>query len=308
MDVRVEQGEQRQRLVDIAWPQAPGLLMQQRLLVQIEDQQFIALDALDPADEALFVDDELVDVHRRQVVDQLHPVPGAAVILTGLDLAHPIPEGTAHAVITLGQQRHIVDQLVGVVVLRIDPAGARLQAHVDVLGHQHHGHVRAPCFQLDQLIDDLVVVEVLRQPGDGRGTFSHENREKTTRPALLALDRDTMLHFLGRGATEDLIDQANGLPALGSDALLAGFQLVQLLQNGHRDGDVVFLEIQQRVGIVDQHIGVEGVEGWSGGLEASVVIHTRSPSYRSQATECLSSAPPRGPPTSQTGAEQVQAR
>ncbi len=39
--------------------------MQQRLLVQVEQQQLIGLDALDPTHEALFVDDELVDMDGR---------------------------------------------------------------------------------------------------------------------------------------------------------------------------------------------------------------------------------------------------
>lgn len=55
----------------------PGFLMQQWLLMQVEQQQFIGLDALDPTHEALLVDDEFVDVHRRQVVDQLDAMPGA---------------------------------------------------------------------------------------------------------------------------------------------------------------------------------------------------------------------------------------
>ncbi|MNR23941.1 hypothetical protein D3C85_1409940 [compost metagenome] len=92
MDVRIQQCKQRQPLVNVPRLEAPGFLVQQRLLVQVEQQQLAILDAFDPANEALFVDDELVDVHGRQVVDHLYPVPGAAVILTGLDLADAVPE------------------------------------------------------------------------------------------------------------------------------------------------------------------------------------------------------------------------
>ena len=75
--------------------------MQQGLLMQVEDQQHIGADFLDPADKTLLVDNELIDMHRRQVVDQLHLVPGPPVILAGLDLADTIPEGTAHGVIAI---------------------------------------------------------------------------------------------------------------------------------------------------------------------------------------------------------------
>ncbi len=38
MDIRVEQGEQRQCLMDVPRAQAPGFLMQQRFLMQVEEQ------------------------------------------------------------------------------------------------------------------------------------------------------------------------------------------------------------------------------------------------------------------------------
>src|SRR3989344_3590825 len=203
------------------------------------------LDALDPANKALLVDDELVDVNRRQVVDELHAVPGTAVVLTGFHLVHAVPEGAVHVVVTLRQQGHVVDQLV----------------------------------------DDLVVVEVFRQPGDRGGALAHQNRQIPTGAALVTLNGNAVFHFLRVGAAENLVDQADGLAAFGSNALFAGFKLVQFLQYGHRNGNVMLLKIQQRVGVVDQHIGVEGVQGWGGGLGASVVIHTRSPSCSSQATQ-----------------------
>ena len=175
VDIRVEQGEQRQALVDVPRLEAPRLLVQQGFLMQIENQQFVDLDFLDPADEALFVDDEFVDVHRRQVVDQLHLVPGATMVLAGFDLAHAVPEGAGHGVVAVGQQRNVVDQLVGAVVLRRDPAGAGLEAHVDVFGHQHHGLILVARVQVDQLVDDDVVVQVFRQHQVGFGALAHQD-------------------------------------------------------------------------------------------------------------------------------------
>ncbi|MNO89012.1 hypothetical protein D3C76_804820 [compost metagenome] len=99
MDVRIQQCKQRQPLVNVPRLEAPGFLVQQRFLVQVEQDQFLAFDALDPADEALLIDDELVDVDGRQVVDQLYPVPGAAVVLAGIDGADPVPEGAFDVVV-----------------------------------------------------------------------------------------------------------------------------------------------------------------------------------------------------------------
>ena len=187
--------------------------------------------------------------------------------------------------VTLRQQGHVVDQLVGVVILGIDATGARFEAHVDVFGDQHHVETGATGLQLDQLVDNLVVVEVFRQPGDRGGALAHQNRQIPTGPALVTLNGNAVFHFLRVGAAENFVDKTDGLAALGGHALFAGFKLVQFLQYGHGNRNVVLLKIQQRVGVVDQHIGVEGVQGWGGGLGASVVIHTRSPSCSSQATQ-----------------------
>ncbi|MNN06958.1 hypothetical protein D3C81_1197670 [compost metagenome] len=276
--------------------------------MQVEDQQFVLLDALDPADEALLVDDELVDVHRRQVVGELHAVPGAAVVLAGLHGADAVPERAAQRVVAARQQVDVVDQLVGVVVLRRHPAGARLQAHVDVLGHQHHTLGVVATLQLHQLVDDAVVVEVFGQPGDRLGTLAHQDRQTTAGPALASLDRNPLLHFLRRGFAQHLVDQANRLAAFGGYGVLSGLELVQFLQHGHRDGDVVLLEVQQCVGVVDQNIGIEDIEGGLGRSGASMVIHTRVTSSLKVTTECHDSAPPRGePPTLEEARERVQA-
>ncbi|MNJ65387.1 hypothetical protein D3C77_613970 [compost metagenome] len=92
VDIRIKQRKQCQALMDIPRLEPPGFLVQQWFLVQVEQEQLVFLDAFDPADKALLVDDELVDVHRWQVVDHLYPVPGATALLAGLDLADAVPE------------------------------------------------------------------------------------------------------------------------------------------------------------------------------------------------------------------------
>ena len=142
---------------------------------------------------------------------------------------------------------------------------------------QHHGQARTAGLQLDQLVDDLVVVEVFRQPGQRLGTLAHKDRQVTAGPALIAHDRHPVLDLLRSGTAENLVDQANSLATLGRHPLFTAFQLVQLFQHRHRDGDVVLLKIQQGIRVVDQYVGIEGVQGWRGGADTSVIFHTRSP-------------------------------
>ena len=175
VNVRIKQGVQRQALIDVTWFQAPGFLVQQGFLVQVEDQQAVFFDLLDPADKTLLVDNEFIDVHRWQIVDQLHLVPGTPMVLTGFDIFHTVPERAVHVVITIGQQRNVVHQLVGAVVLGCDATGPGLEAHVDVFGDQHHGQLGLARMQVDQLVDDDVVVQVFGQDDVRFGALAHQN-------------------------------------------------------------------------------------------------------------------------------------
>ncbi|MNM83468.1 hypothetical protein D3C81_955300 [compost metagenome] len=211
----------------------------------------------------------------------------------GLDLADLLPERAADLVIAVWQQRHVVHQLVGVVVLGRHAAGTRLQAHVDVLADQHHAHVRTAALQLHQLVDDLVVVEVFRQAAEGRIQPAHEDRQTAARRALATLDRHALLDLLGRSLAEQLIDQADGLAALGRHAVLAGLQMIELLEHGHRDGHVMLLEVQQGIRIVNQDIGIEHIQPGMRGL-AGAFIHGRSPQSCRSCDGMPAGAPPSG--------------
>ncbi len=134
--------------------------------------------------------------------------------------------------------------------------------------------------QVDQLVDDDVVVQVFRQHQIGFGALAHQDRKQALGATFAALDRHAELNVLRRGVTQGLVDQADRLPAFGRNAVVSALELVQLLKHGHRDGNVVFFEVQQGVWIVDQYVGIEYIEDWLvGGKAASVVIHTRSPMW-----------------------------
>ena len=200
------------------------------------------------------------------------------MVLTGFNLADAVPERTGHGVIPTGQHRHVVDQLVGAVVLGSDPTRSCLEAHIDVFGHQHHAQVLVASVQVDQLVDDFVVVQVFRQQAVGLAALAHQNRQQALGPALATLDRHADFDVIGRRFTQGLVDQADGLAAFGGHAVVPAFEFVQLLQHDHWDGDVVFFEVKQCVRIVDQYVGIKHIKDWLVGRRVtSMIIHTRSP-------------------------------
>src|SRR5690606_20408262 len=144
--------------------------------------------------------------------------PGAAALLTGFHLADQLPERARHAVITPGQHADIIDQLVGLVILGSDATGTRLEAHVDVLADQHHRQLGAPAADVHQLIDDPVVIEMLRQP-TGYLVLAHQDRKAATGATFATLDGYALLDLLRRGFAEHLVDQADRLSAFGCDGV-----------------------------------------------------------------------------------------
>ncbi|MCY1419447.1 hypothetical protein D9M71_350370 [compost metagenome] len=183
--------------------------------------------------------------------------------------------------VALGQQGHVIDQLVGAVVLGRNATGARLQAHVDVFGDQHHVQVGAPGPYFEQLVDDDVVVEVFRQQLVRLVARGHQDGQEALGPALATLDWHALFNVSWRGIAQGLVDQADGLATFSGDGVLSGLEFVELLQHRHRYGDVVLLEIEQCIWIVDQYIGIEHIKDWLvGGSGASLIIHTRSPLWK----------------------------
>ena len=125
-----------------------------------------------------------------------------------------------------------------------------------------------------QLIDDLVVVQIVGQAVGGNDVAVHEDRQAAIGSQLAALDRHALFDQFRRCVGQGAIDQPDGLAAIGGDAGLAGFELVEFLEDGHRNDDVVFFEVEEGVGIVNQDVGIEDVEGVSGG---SARFHKLSP-------------------------------
>ncbi len=276
MDIRIQQQLQRHRLLNVHRPQAPGLLLHQRFRLVVAQRDHAALDTENAADEAVLIEYVLVGIHflaediaHHQAVGQ--PVQGFRAHLLGVHLGDLIPERTGHFEVAARELLDVRHQLVVVVVLRIDAAGARLEAHVDVLCHQHVAGVRVGHLHGHHVIDDAVVVEVVGQRGAAGAAARHQHGERAL-GVVAPADGDARFHFRRRRLAQHPVDLANGGAAIRGGVRLAGFQAVQFLQYGHRNRHPVLFEIKQRVGIVDQNIGIKNVGFRSGiGLPKALV-------------------------------------
>jgi hypothetical protein len=61
-------------------------------------------------------------------------------------------------------------------------------------------------------------------------------------------------------AADDLVEKAARLARVARDFRHAFLVAVELLEGGHRDVNVVFLEAEQAGGIVHQHVGIKHEE------------------------------------------------
>ena len=144
----------------------------------------------------------------------------------------------------------------------------RLDAQVDVLGHQRDLGVGVRALERQRLAEDRVVRAIARQlrerrvhrlrleeqpPGRlrlGAAVGADGGRRRARqRQAAIDVGLGRALHQLVEEAT-DLAHVARGL----GQSLLPG---VELLEHDHRDEDVVFLEAEDRGRIVHQDVGVE---------------------------------------------------
>lgn len=65
--------------------------------------------------------------------------------------------------------------------------------------------------------------------------------------------------FFGGGIVQQFVDVLYGLMVVCCYCLFVGFQVVEFFEDGYWNDDVVFFEVEEGVGIVDQDVGVEDV-------------------------------------------------
>ena len=186
-------------------------------------------------------------------------VVGGAALLPGLHgLGVSVPEVVRQGEDPRVQDVGVLQHLVVRVVLGRQAERARLHAHVDVLGHQHHVAVGARLAQRAHDPEDVVVGLPDRQAG--RQNLRDRLRlQKQAAGGLGVADRgqqNPLLDLVVAGRHQ-CIERAARLPGVARHLRQAFLVAVQLLQRHHRQEDVVLLEAKQARGVVHQHVGVE---------------------------------------------------
>ncbi|MNJ28943.1 hypothetical protein D3C77_234980 [compost metagenome] len=171
-------------------------------------------------------------------------------------LAHPLPEAARHHLEALGQQPDVVDQLVAAIILHMGKARPLgLEAHVDVLGHQHHLAFHLVLLQVEGRVDDAVVrLLVGEHLGILRQMVIAEDGDMTAR---LARQRHPLHYLFGVGVAKHIFQRADGNPGITADVFLAILDVVELFEHRHGDEHVVLFEGVNGEGFVKQNVGIQ---------------------------------------------------
>ncbi|ENO78878.1 dehydrogenase [Thauera sp. 63] len=264
VDLRVHQQVQREVLFAVARSDAPHVVLLMTVVDQGLEQHVAAVPLLDPGLKrvvaAAFVD-ELVDQHLGRQWPG-YAVIGVAFFLPRLHaLAVRVPEIGRQFARAGVQQVAVLEHLVVEVVLRGQPEGAGLDAHVDVLGHQDDFAVRVTLGQVHDDRQDLVVAACGRQGGRQRDVdrFGLQEQPPGRQAARWLLEADARVDAFERAA-DDLVEQATGLARVARNLGRALLVVVQFLQRHDRHEQVVLLEAEEAGRVVHQHVGVEHEE------------------------------------------------
>jgi hypothetical protein len=266
VDLRIHQQVEREVLLAVARRDPPDIILLVRVVLECGQKRRLAGDFLDDRVErrfaGLFLVQEFVQMQRRN-----QRAGDAIVRMTALlprlhAFRVPVPEvgrKLAHARI---KELGILEHLVVEIVLGGDAQRARLDAQVDVLGHQDHVAARMMAREVHGDREDLVVRLAVRKRRRQRRRDRLGLQEQSAGggAARFLVQRNPLHDGVGVGARvrgHELVEKSRGLPRVSRDfghPLLVG---VELLEGEDRQIDVVFLESEQAGGIVHQHVGVE---------------------------------------------------
>ena len=156
------------------------------------------------------------------------------------------------------QQVAVFQRLIVLVVVGGQAQGPGLDAHIDVLGHQHHFARGKLLAQGRYHAQDLVVRLALGQAG-GQSVVQRLGLEQQLAARIavagagqLETGRDVGARCAGQG-----VQGAAGLARIAGHFRHALFVAVELFEHDHGQVDVVFFKAEQTHRIVHQHIGVE---------------------------------------------------
>ena len=152
----------------------------------------------------------------------------------------------------------ILQHLVVEIVLGGEPQRTRLDAHVDVFGHQDDLPLRLLPLQGHHHADDVIVRLAQGERLGKRAVQRLGLQEQLARGGIrrVALERDARVDLAG-DAADDFVEVAARLARVARDFRQAFLVAVEFLQRHDRQEHVVLLEAEQAGGIVHQHVGVE---------------------------------------------------
>ncbi|EOA05532.1 dehydrogenase [Herbaspirillum frisingense GSF30] len=266
--LRVHQQVQREVLLAVAGGDAPDAVLGVAEVAQGLQYRRLAVDLGHLAIEGRFAvlgldEDELVDQQRRHVGTGDAVVGIAAAVAALLPRLHAlavlVPEVVRQLLDARVQQVGIFQHVVVEVVFGGQANGTRLQAHVDVLGHQHHRTLRILLVQRPDHAQDLVVGLALGQTFRQGGILQLGLEVQAALGILVAQlgERNAQVDGILGDVGHQRIQRTRDLARIAGDFGHALLVVVQLLQRHHGQVDVVFLEAEQRGRIVHQHVGIQ---------------------------------------------------
>ena len=212
------------------------------------------------------------------VLAQLHFVAGAAAVGPGAQVGRmPLPEVLRQLGGAGEQQAEVVQRAVVLVVLGHDPGDGRLDPQVDVLGHEHHRDFRRRDFLQRQDRAEDGVVRDHRAEALARLEVAGLEAQQAGRVAAAQLQavglaqRHAPVQPLQPGAFHQVVEESADLARVAAGLRRALLGVVQLLDDLHRQVDVVLLELEQRGGIVHQHVGIQHVDALASGHHGFLV-------------------------------------
>ena len=182
------------------------------------------------------------------------------------------------AAAALGAADVVVFNAVGAVILRVEPQGAGLELHVEILGDEDRA-VGLGIGEVGGAGEDAVVggieirEELLGHPAAGR--FLDElpvvafmldgGIDEDVEPAAV-FELHAEAHLLG--GAEAFAQAPVDFAGIGAAGGGLGLEAVEFLEHFDGNPDDVFLELEHRLGVVNENVGIEDVmfRRWEVGL------------------------------------------
>ena len=164
------------------------------------------------------------------------------------------------------QEIGVFQHLVVEIIFGGESERTRLDAHVDIFGHQNDLALGLLLLQVLNHADDLIVSLAAGQARWKFANYGFGLQKQAAIGIFIAMrGQGDAFCNISRRVAQQLIEIATRLARIARDFGHAFLVIVELFKRGHRNEKIVFLEAEQTGGIVHQDIGVEH-EKFGGGV------------------------------------------